>query len=424
MTEKKERIPHNLIANKIMDSSSFKTISDTDTLLRYNPQSGLYEADGEAFVKTQVEALMAKNDQAEFATVNFVREVVGHIKRSTYIDRERLNANHNLLVVRNGIVVLPEKLLIGHSPEKLFTIGIPVDYSPSARCPNIEEFFRQVVKPENVSLLYELCGWCLDRKSPIQKLFFILGTGANGKSTFLNLLRIFLGTENCSSVPLQALADNRFAMAQLDSKLANTFPDLPASGIKDAAIIKGLTGGDTLLVENKFEKPFNLQNTAKLIFSANKAPRLNEDTDAIWRRLVLVDFPHQFMGDKADSDLLDKLTKPEELSGLLNASLDALLRLREKKVFSANTSLSTIRREYLLNSNPVPVFVEEMCVKDPKSSISKDDLYEAFVRFCEDTGADPIGKKAFGGRLNNMAIVIEGQDAWYTHIWKGIKLRG
>ena len=76
-------------------------------------------------------------------------------------------------------------------------------------------------------------------------------------------------------------------MAQLSDKLANVFPDLLANGIRDAAIIKGLTGGDTMMAEHKFERPFNLKNTAKLVFSANKAPRLNEDSDAIWRRLVL-----------------------------------------------------------------------------------------------------------------------------------------
>lgn len=423
MHEKKDRLPPNVFADKIMSDEFLQTLEDTDTLLRYDSISGLYRADGEPFVKAKVEKLMVENDQAEFATINYVREVIGHIKRQTYIERDTLNKDPDLLVVKNGNIHLPNKHLMAHSPDKLFTIGIPVEYSPTAKCPNTDIFFRQVVKPADVSLLYELCGWCLDRRSPIQKLFFLLGSGANGKSTFLNILRKFLGTDNCSAASLQSLADNRFSIAQLSDKFANIFPDLPASGIKDAAIIKGLTGGDVMQAEHKFERPFNLQNTAKLIFSANKVPRLNEDTDAIWRRLILVDFPHQFMGDKADSDLLDKLTTPEELSGLLNTSLDALLRLRERKAFSANTSLSTIRREYLLNSNPVPVFVEERCIKDPKSTISKDDLYEAFVKFCEDTGADPIGKKAFGGRLNYMAIVTEGQNSWYTHIWKGIKLK-
>jgi putative DNA primase/helicase len=423
MPKEKIRISHDVIADKIMHEESLVTITETDALLRYDGKSGLYLPDGEAFVKMKVEQLMNAADQSEYATISYVKGVIGHIKRSTYIPFEVLNGDPDLLVVRNGIIRLTDRELMPHSPKPVFTVGIPVTYLPSAKCPNIDLFFHQIVNPDNVALLYELCGWCLDRKSPIQKLFFLLGAGANGKSTFLNLLRKFLGPENCSAASLQSLADNRFTMAQLANKLLNAFPDLPATGIKDPAIIKGLTGGDVMQAEHKFERPFNLQNTAKLVFSANKAPRLSEDTDAIWRRLIVVDFPNQFMGDKAESDLIEKLTAAEELSGLLNGALGALQRLRQRKAFTTSGSIAAIRREYLLSSNPVPVFIEERCERDLKASVTKDALFEAFLQFCEDTGANVIGKKAFGARLNAMAIASEGQDAWYTHVWRGIKLR-
>jgi len=423
LQKEKQRLPHNLIADHVMKEESLKTIMDTDVLLRYDNKSGLYMPDGEAFVKAKVEKIMSELDQAEFTTINYVREVAGHIKRSTLIPREKINGDPDLLVVRNGIIQLGNRELLPHSSKEVFTIGIPVNYATDATCPLIDSFIPQIVKPEDIALLYELVGWCLDRKSPIQKLFFLLGAGANGKSTYLNLLRKFLGSENCSAVSLQSLADNRFSMAQLADKLANIFPDLPASGIRDSATIKGLTGGDVMQAEHKFEKPFNLQNTAKLIFSANKAPRLNEDSDAIWRRLVIVDFPNQFMGAKADSNLIDKLTTPEELSGLLNAALGALQRLRQQKAFTVGASMESVRRKYLLNSNPVPVFVEERCERDIKASVSKDDLYEAFLQFCEDTNTPVLGKKAFGARLNAMSVATEGQDVWHLHIWRGLKLR-
>jgi putative DNA primase/helicase len=380
--------------------------------------------DGEAFVKAKVEKIMEELDQAEFTTINYVREVAGHVKRSTLIAREKINGDPDLLVVRNGIIRLTDRELLPHSPKEVFTIGIPVSYVIDAKCPIIDSFIPQIVRAEDIALLYELVGWCLDRKSLIQKLFFLLGAGANGKSTYLNLLRKFLGAENCAAASLQSLADNRFTMAQLADKLANIFPDLPASGIRDSATIKGLTGGDTMMAEHKFEKPFNLQNSAKLLFSANKAPRLSEDSDAIWRRLVVIDFPNQFMGAKADSNLVEKLTTPEELSGLLNAALEALQRLRQRKAFTVGLSMESVRRKYLLNSNPVPVFVEERCERNLQASVTKDELYDAFLQFCEDTGTTLLGKKAFGARLNAMSVATEGQDPWHYHIWRGLKLRG
>ena len=424
MPKEKERIPHNVVADKILSGESLITLKDSDTLLRYNKVTGLYLPDGEAFLRTKVEKFMGAADQSEFASNNYVREVIGHIRRLSYVDRNALNADPDLLVVKNGIIRLTDRALLPHSPKAFITIGVPVTYTSDAKCPSIDLFFSQIVKNDDIALLYELCGWCLDRKSPIQKLFFLLGAGANGKSTFLNLLRRFLGPENCSAASLQSLADNRFTMAQLADKLANVFPDLPASGIRDSATIKGLTGSDVMQAEHKFEKPFNLQNTAKLIFSANKAPRLSEDSDAIWRRLVIVNFPFQFMGSNADSQLIDKLTTAEELSGLLNAALEALQRLRQQKTFTVSESMADIRRQYLLNSNPVPIFIEERCDRDIKSLVAKDDLYDAFLQFCEDTGTNILGKKSFGARLNAMQIATEGQDPWHVHVWRGLKLRG
>jgi putative DNA primase/helicase len=136
-----------------------------------------------------------------------------------------------------------------------------------------------------------------------------------------------------------------------------------------------------------------------------------------------VDFPNQFLGAKADSNLIDRLASSEELSGLLNASLEALQRLRQQKAFTVGASMESVRRKYLLNSNPVPIFIEERCDRDIKASVAKDELYDAFLQFCEDTGTNILGKKAFGARLNAMQIATEGQDPLHTHIWRGLKLR-
>ena len=196
MPKEKTRIPHNIIADNVMKAESLATMMDTDTLLRYDSKTGLYLPDGEAYVKMKVEKIMAANDQSEFATNNYVSEVIGHVKRTTYVQRDLINGDPDFLVVRNGIIRLTDRVLLAHTSKAVFTVGVPVTYIPVAKCLRIDRFFRQIVKPEDVAILYELCGWCLDRKSPIQKLFFLLGAGANGKSTYLNLLRKFLGPEN------------------------------------------------------------------------------------------------------------------------------------------------------------------------------------------------------------------------------------
>ena len=115
-------------------------------------------------------------------------------------------------------------------------------------------------------------------------------------------------------------------------------------------------------------------NFTPLIFSANKAPLIREDSDAMWRRLLIIEFPNQFMGNKDDKHHIEKLTTAEELSGLLNLALEGLKRLREKGSFSHISSMKDTRREYLIKSNPAPVFIEEGCEIDPESWVSKEDF--------------------------------------------------
>ena len=92
----------------------------------------------------------------------------------------------------------------------------------------------------------------------------LIGEGANGKSTFTNLIRAFLGEKNCSAIPMQDLATDKFAASRLYGKLANLYPDLPSIGIGDTSKLKALSGSDTIDAQEKFKSLFGFRNTANL----------------------------------------------------------------------------------------------------------------------------------------------------------------
>ena len=178
----------------------------------------------------------------------------------------------------------------------IFLKKIPIKYNPNADCPKIKEFINQIMREEDVVVLQELAGYCLWKDYPIQKAFALVGEGSNGKSTFLRLLTKLLGKENVSSISLQDLVNNRFAVANLYGKLANIFADLPPEILKDTAKFKMLTGGDIITAEKKFKNPFKFYNYAKLIFSCNRLPVTYDDTTAFFRRWVIINFPNTFDG--------------------------------------------------------------------------------------------------------------------------------
>ena len=109
--------------------------------------------------------------------------------------------------------------------------------------------------------------------------------------------------------------------------MANTFADLKSDKLTNTGPFKMLVSGDFIRAQNKFCNPFEFQNYAKLIFSANEIPQSEDKSYAYFRRWIILFFENVFEGDNNDTKLIEKLTTDEELSGLLNLSLIALRQL-------------------------------------------------------------------------------------------------
>ena len=89
----------------------------------------------------------------------------------------------------------------------------------------------------------------------------------------IRVLQEMLGRDSYSSVNLQDLINDRFKRAELFGKKANISGDVPSVPLKDPQMFQNLTGGDDVTVEFKYGDPFQMTNTAKLIFGANKLPK-------------------------------------------------------------------------------------------------------------------------------------------------------
>jgi putative DNA primase/helicase len=387
------------MARYIMRLHTFKTFQDTKQILVYNPKSGRYRFNGDAIIKGLAQKTLEEHSLSKQATIHYMNEVMGYIERATYVPRSKFNNSKRFTNVKNGRLDLDTMKLYKHSPKFLSTFRIPVEFDPSAECPRIRSFLNQIVSKEDIPVLKEVFGWCLDVRSPIQRAFLFMGEGSNGKSKFLGLLREFLGPKNCAALPLQAFSTNRFATSKLFGKLANIYPDLPSTRLTDSSLLKALTGGDAVTAEEKFKTGFEFINSAKLLFSANKPPVIEDDSRAFWRRMIIIDFPNVFVGKQRDPDLLQKLTTPEELSGLLNIAIEGLKRLRDNGDFTYNKSWQNSREKYTRLSDPIGVFVEQKCVFDVIEEISKPSLFKAYVSFCAEKSIPAGTKQAFGHTL-------------------------
>ncbi len=383
------------LGEEILAKSDFQTFRDSKEVLSYG--NGFYSHGGESIIQELVQQHLLY-----LTTTHRVSEVVEYIKRATYVERTSFDNPSTLLNIANGLLDPATGKLQAHTPAHLSSIRVPLVYSPQAKCPQIKRFLEETLPPEMIPVIEELAGYCLEPGYRIHRAVLFIGDGANGKSTLIELLRSFLGIDNCSTISLQALETNRFASADLYGKLSNMYSDLPSTILKHVAMFKMLTGSDSIRGEKKFAGGFSFYNRAKLIFSSNKPPKVQgEDTYAFWRRWIIINFPNQFTGDSADRHLLEKLTHPDELSGFLNLALRGLRRLRDQGDFSYSLSADEVSDTYLRAADPIFAFVTERCELDEGGWMPKDDLYSVYKAFSQEQKIPALGKESFGRALKN-----------------------
>jgi putative DNA primase/helicase len=314
-----------------------------------------------------------------------------------------------------------------------FLTKIPVNYNPDATCPDNNVFFSRVLPNENNrNTIKEILGFCLYRKYIYHNWFIFYGNGNNGKSVTENLFKKFLGQDNVSAETVYAICTSKFSSSQLFGKMVNISVEMPLKG-KNKGIsleeIKSLTGEDMKSAQKKFQTPFIFENYAKLITICNKVGlELQESDDifALWHRLCPIEFPVTIPKSEQDPLLIDKLTTPEELSGLLNQAIEGFQRLKQAGKFSNEKDWELKRDEYIMISDPAKAFIDREIEEDENFDVATEDVYFAYKEFCETHGKPAIAKNAFTSKMNTYLktyVSNANRNGKRFKIYVGIKLK-
>lgn len=256
-------------------------------------------------------------------------EVIEFIKLKTYTPANEVNSDWRKITVRNGVLNLITGELSDFDPAYIATRYVDIEFIPDAPVserienfinglsgyvPNADGILNQQAA-EKKNKLFEFIGYCLVSRNKFQKVFFLLGPGATGKSTFCELVRKLFGPNNCSALSMQDL-ETTFMPAQLKDKMVNIGDDISMNTLLDGASIKILCGTLPIMVQQKYEKPYEMVNEAKFIFSCNKMPLFKDNSDGLYRRLEILEITNRIAPTKRNSNLLDEFTH-EDMQYLL-----------------------------------------------------------------------------------------------------------
>lgn len=231
-----------------------------------------------------------------------------------------------------------------------------------------------------------------------KKAMIFVGEGDTGKTTLLQVITNLIGTKNISGIPLQKMATDKFAAAQMFEKHANIVDELDPRDIAGTGNFKIATGGGTISGEYKFGNQFVFSNFAKLTFACNKIPDVKDfDDEAYFNRWIVIRFGKTI--EKKIPDFHKTLTTEEERSGLFNIAMVALDRLLENKVFSYGKSAVETKLDMMRSGSSIAIFAADMLKHDPGAEISKEDMYKAYEQFCNDNTLPTETIKMLGTKL-------------------------
>lgn len=317
-----------------------------------------------------------------------------------------------LIAFKNGVYNIDTDDFMDFSPDFIITNKINYNYNADAYSEIVDNTLNKLAcGDEQIRLLLEeVIGYTMYRRNELRKALILIGDKANGKSTYLDMIKNMLGDRNTAALDLKELGD-RFKTAELFGKLADIGDDIGDEFIPNPAVFKKLTSGDRVNAERKGQDPFDFNSYAKLLFSANNIPRIKDKSGAVISRLVIIPFNASFTKDDPDYDpyIKYKLRKPEAMEYLIQLGLDGLVRVLDNRSFTVSEKVQRELEEYEETNNPILLFFKE----EPKiENEATSSVFKAYSEFCIANNFTPMSniefskqvKKRFGYSIISKSI--------------------
>lgn len=343
------------------------------------------------------------------------------MSEALFVPKEKTEGQ-TLINLRNGTfeITAEHQLLREYRAEDFLRYCLDFDYDPQATAPMFQKYLDRVLPDKDCqAVLSEYMGYIFSKGLKLEKVLLLTGSGANGKSTFFTIATAIFGQDNVSSFSLQELTKGQYQRAELQDVIVNFCSEI--SGKMETAVFKQLASGEPVSARHIFGRPFTMTDYAKMVFLCNELPWQIEQTDAFFRRFIIIPFEQTIPEEERDPDLANKIIA-SECSGVFNWMLDGLKRLLKNKRF---TDSEVIKRQidlFRYERDTVAVFVdEENYVPSEFKSAKLAELYADYTDYCKENMLRTVSNITFAKRLRYMGFHIFRKSACnYVHYGLGL----
>ena len=282
----------------------------------------------------------------------------------SYARLKEAESNSRITVVNlnNGTFEITSKKQILRPFDKsdFLTYQLPFDYNNEAKAPQFNKFLNEVLPElELQNILAEYLGYIFVKNSvlKLEKVMLLFGTGANGKSVLFEILMALLGSQNVTNFSLNRVTDDQGnSSAQLGNKLLNYSSEI--NGKLESSIFKQLISGEPVEARLLYKNTEIITDYARFMFNCNELPKEVENTNAFFRRFIILPFRITIPSENQDKELSRKIIN-NELSGVFNWVLSGLTQLLKNKDFSYSKIVESEVLQYQKESDSVLMYLED-----------------------------------------------------------------
>lgn len=343
---------------------------------------------------------------------------IENVKKLIMMKTRTIHQDDMFIQFKNGILKNGEFIEI--VTDEFTPYRINVNYNPNAPvvsvvdeylhnlCNNEENYIKHVLEAIASSFILDV-----ELKRHLSKFWLFYGDGGNGKGTLLTIIRKILDDDNCSSLDLFDLKDDRKITSAV-GKLANLGDDVSAKKAMDDETtkrLKNITSADSIEFRPLYSNPKKAIISPTLIFTTNKIIKTWEKGNSIKRRIIWC--PMLYKPQTKDPKFISKLTTTEALEYWIKLLVEAYQRLYQNKQFTESKTITEFTEQYHSNNDPVENFVSELNVFEDIIGKTLADLRELYLSYVDDT--DSAAPSFPRSRLKE-AILIKYPELEYKKI--------
>jgi P4 family phage/plasmid primase-like protien len=359
----------------------------------------------------------------------------------------------------NGTINLRTGDIQPHSNEDLISKLVPIAYDQHAECPRFLLFLEEIMGVdsesgpeqrgqalEKIRYLQKAIG-CATTAKPEKVLFVLYGTGNNGKTTLVEIIRAGLGDkEYAGEITIDSLMA-RSKEAASSNAINSDLADLrgcrfvSSSEVEEGqrlslSRVKYLTGLGQIKARRLGQDWVTFKPTHKLFLDCNHKPVITDPNDAIWNRVKCLPFTVTIK--KIDTSLLEKLRS--ELPGILRWIVEGAVQYHREGLRDPPVEVQTATESYRQDSDRLKAFLDERCIlaegidsgvwRKAGHWVPVANLYGTYVAWTESAGEKhPLAKTAFDERLRRLGRKEDrvrpggGRDSKQVRVWLGIRFR-